>query len=72
VGSAITVDTTPGITSHSKNEEFALCDALTAKPKGSTLDTIETAIALCKTVAATVAICASQQRFAIALFNLSL
>ncbi len=31
--------------SHSKNEEFALCDALTAKPKGSTLDTIESAIA---------------------------
>ncbi len=70
MGSAITVDTTPGITSHSKNEEFALCDALTAKPKGSTLDTIETAIALCKT--ATVAICASQQRIAIALYNLSL
>ncbi|MDP8966495.1 MAG: hypothetical protein M3O33_21415 [Cyanobacteriota bacterium] len=45
MGSAITVDTTPGITSHSKNGELALCDALTAKPKGSTLDTIETAIA---------------------------
>ncbi len=37
MGSAITVDTTPGITSHSKNEEFALCDALTAKLKGSWL-----------------------------------